>query len=137
MAGGIATHFILGAAAFEQLWFVAERGFDRAYIAQATGWYAVAGGILGNLFGGLGSDWWQRNRSSGRPMFLVVILIVLVPIGFAYRVVDPNSGFFWFAIFCAYFQLGSFYGPTFPQFKNWCLRKFDQQWLHFTCWRSI
>ena len=113
MAGGIATHFILGAAAFEQLWFVAERGFDRAYIAQATGWYAVAGGILGNLFGGLGSDWWQRNRSSGRPMFLVVILIVLVPIGFAYRVVDPNSGFFWFAIFCAYFQLGSFYGPTF------------------------
>jgi MFS family permease len=38
---------------------------------------------------------------------------VLVPIGFVYRLVDPNSGFFWFAIFCAYFQLGSFYGPTF------------------------
>ncbi|MFT5210388.1 MAG: MFS family permease [Flavobacterium sp.] len=113
MAGGIATHFILGAAAFEQLWFVSERGFDRAYIAQATGWYAVAGGILGNLFGGLGSDWWQRNRSSGRPMFLVVILCVLIPVGFAYRIVDPDSGFFWFAIFCAYFQLGSFYGPTF------------------------
>lgn len=113
MAGGVATHFILGAAAFEQLWFVQERGFDRAYIAQATGWWAVAGGVLGNLFGGLGSDWWQKHMSSGRPMFLVVILIVLVPIGFAYRLVDPNSGFFWFAIFCAYFQLGSFYGPTF------------------------
>lgn len=113
MAGGVATHFILGAAAFEQLWFVQERGFDRAYIAQATGWWAVAGGVLGNLFGGLGSDWWQKHMSSGRPMFLVVILVVLVPIGFVYRLVDPNSGFFWFAIFCAYFQLGSFYGPTF------------------------
>jgi MFS family permease len=113
MAGGVATHFILGAAAFEQLWFVQERGFDRAYIAQATGWWAVAGGVLGNLFGGLGSDWWQKHMSSGRPMFLVVILLVLVPIGFVYRLVDPNSGFFWFAIFCAYFQLGSFYGPTF------------------------
>ena len=113
MAGGVATHFILGAAAFEQLWFVQERGFDRAYIAQATGWYAVAGGVLGNLFGGIGSDWWQKHMSSGRPMFLVVILLVLVPIGFGYRLANPDGGFFWFAIFCAYFQLGSFYGPTF------------------------
>ncbi len=113
MAGGIATHFILGAAAFDQLWYVQERGFERAYIAQMTGWVGVAGGVLGNLFGGLGSDWWQHNRKSGRPMFLVVIMLFLVPIGFLYRIVDPNSWFFWFAIFCAYFQLGSFYGPTF------------------------
>ena len=46
-------------------------------------------------------------------MFLVLIMLVLVPVGFAYRLVDPNSWFFWFAIFCGYFQLGSFYGPTF------------------------
>ena len=46
-------------------------------------------------------------------MFLVLIMVILVPIGFAYRLVDPNSWFFWFAIFCGYFQLGSFYGPTF------------------------
>lgn len=113
MAGGVTTHFILGAAAFDQLWYVEERGFERAYIAQMTGWVGVAGGVLGNLFGGLGSDWWQRRRSSGRPMFLVMILLVLVPVGFAYRLVDPNSFFFWFAIFCGFFQLGSFYGPTF------------------------
>jgi MFS family permease len=113
MAGGVATHFILGAAAFDQLWYVQERGFERAHIAQMTGWIGVAGGVLGNLFGGLGSDWWQNNRRSGRPMFLVLIMLVLVPVGFAYRLVDPNSWFFWFAIFCGYFQLGSFYGPTF------------------------
>ncbi|MGI9322668.1 MAG: spinster family MFS transporter, partial [Pseudomonadales bacterium] len=113
MAGGVATHFILGAAAFDQLWYVQERGFERAYIAQMTGWVGVAGGVLGNLFGGLGSDWWQRHRKSGRPMFLAVIMLVLVPVGFAYRVVDPDSWFFWFAIFCGFFQLGSFYGPTF------------------------
>jgi len=113
MAGGVATHFILGAAAFDQLWYVQERGFERAYIAQMTGWVGVAGGVLGNLFGGLGSDWWQHHRKSGRPMFLVLIMLVLVPIGFVYRIVDPNSWFFWFAIFCGYFQLGSFYGPTF------------------------
>ena len=113
MAGGVATHFILGAAAFDQLWYVQERGFERAHIAQMTGWVGVAGGVLGNLFGGLGSDWWQHNRKSGRPMFLVIIMLFLVPVGFIYRIVDPNSWFFWFAIFCGYFQLGSFYGPTF------------------------
>lgn len=113
MAGGVATHFILGAAAFDQLWYVQERGFERAHIAQMTGWVGVAGGILGNLFGGLGSDWWQHHRKSGRPMFLVLIMLVLVPIGIAYRLVSPDSWFFWFAIFCGYFQLGSFYGPTF------------------------
>ena len=113
MAGGVATHFILGAATFDQLWYVQERGFERAHIAQMTGWLGVAGGVLGNLFGGLGSDWWQNNRKSGRPMFLVVIMAFLVPVGFLYRIVDPDSWFFWFAIFCGYFQLGSFYGPTF------------------------
>lgn len=113
MAGGVATHFILGAATFDQLWYVQERGFDRAEIAQLTGWIAVAGGMAGNLFGGWGSDWWQRRFQSGRPMFLAVILLVLAPIGFAYRVVDPASWLFWFAIFCGFFQLGSFYGPTF------------------------
>lgn len=113
MAGGVATHFILGAAVFDQLWYAQERGFERAHIAQMTGWIGVAGGILGNLFGGLGSDWWQSRFKSGRPMFLVIILLVLVPIGFVYRIIDPGSWFFWFAIFCSYFQLGSFYGPTF------------------------
>ncbi len=113
MAGGVATHFILGAAAFDQLWLVQERGFERAYIAQMTGWVGVAGGVLGNLFGGIGSDWWQNNRKSGRPMFLVVILAFMVPIGFLYRVVEPGTLLFWFAVFCGFFQLGSFYGPTF------------------------
>ena len=46
-------------------------------------------------------------------MFLVIAMLLLVPVGFFYRIVDPNSWFFWFAIFCGYFQLGSFYGPTF------------------------
>lgn len=113
MAGGVATHFILGAAAFDQLWYVEERGFERAHIAQMTGWIGVGGGVLGTLFGGWGSDWWQHNRQTGRPMFLVIIMLFLVPIGFVYRIVDPDSWFFWFAIFCGYFQLGSFYGPTF------------------------
>ena len=44
--GGVAFHFVLGAATFEQLWFVQERGFDRSEIAELSGWLAFAGGIF-------------------------------------------------------------------------------------------
>ncbi|MCH1550825.1 MAG: MFS transporter, partial [Pseudomonadales bacterium] len=61
IGGGVAFHFILGAASFEQLWFVQERGFDRSEVAELTGWLAFAGGILGNLFGGVGGDAFLRR----------------------------------------------------------------------------
>lgn len=111
--GGVAFHFILGAATFEQLWFVQERGFDRTEIAELSGWLAFAGGIAGNLFGGVGGDVFLRKTGMGRPMFLFWIMLILTPISLYYRVVDPSSLFFLFGIFIGYFQLGCFYGPTF------------------------
>ena len=111
--GGVAFHFVLGAATFEQLWFVQERGFDRTEIAELSGWLAFAGGIFGNLFGGIGGDWFLRKTGMGRPMFLFWIMLILTPISLYYRVVDPTSLFFLFGIFIGYFQLGCFYGPTF------------------------
>ncbi|MBL6716270.1 MAG: MFS transporter [Pseudomonadales bacterium] len=118
MAGGVALHFILGAAAFDQLWYVQERGFERAYIAETTGWIAVAAGVLGNLFGGLGGDWWQRRTGQGRATFLFWILLVLAPFNVAYRLVDPESIWFWAGVFVGYFQLGAFYGPTFASVQE-------------------
>lgn len=111
--GGVAFHFILGAATFEQLWFVHERGFDRTEIAELSGWLAFAGGVAGNLFGGVGGDWFLRKTGMGRPMFLFWIMLILTPISLYYRVVEPTTLFFVFGIFFGYFQLGCFYGPTF------------------------
>ena len=111
--GGVALHFVLGAATFEQLWFVQERGFDRTEIAELSGWLAFAGGIAGNLFGGAGGDMFLRRTGMGRPMFLFWIMLILTPISLYYRVVEPTSMFFLFGIFIGYFQLGCFYGPTF------------------------
>ena len=113
IGGGVAFHFILGAATFEQLWFVEERGFDRTEIAELTGWIALAGGILGNLFGGVGGDVFLRKTGMGRPMFLFWIMLILTPLTIAYRFVDPGSLMFLLGIFLGYFQLGCFYGPTF------------------------
>ncbi len=113
MAGGVALHFILGAAAFDQLWYAEERGFERAYIAQVTGWIGMSAGILGNLFGGIGGDWFMRRTGVGRAMFLFWIMLIFLPFNLAYRLVPPDSLWFWVGIFAGFFQLGCFYGPTF------------------------
>jgi len=113
IAGGVSFHFILGAATFDQLWYVEERGFERAEIAQITGWIGIVAGLLGNLFGGLGGDWFLRKTGVGRPMFLFWIMLLLAPINIAYRLVDPASAWFWVGVFIGFFQLGCFYGPTF------------------------
>ncbi|MEZ5559540.1 MAG: MFS transporter [Pseudomonadales bacterium] len=113
VAGGVALHFILGAAAFDQLWYVQERGFDRAEIARLTGWIGMIAGLLGNLFGGAGGDRFLRRTGMGRPMFLFWIMLALAPFNLAYRIVAPDSVWFWIGVFVGFFQLGSFYGPTF------------------------
>ncbi len=113
IAGGVAVHFILGAAAFEQLWLVQERGFDRAEIAQIAGYLALVGGIAGNLTGGLLSDAWQRITGTGRPLFLCWSLLLLTPVNISFRLVEPDTYWFYIAYGLAYFQLGIFYGPTF------------------------
>ncbi|MEQ8691386.1 MAG: MFS transporter [Pseudomonadales bacterium] len=113
MAGGVVFHFVLGAATFDQIWYVQERGFDRLYIVEMTAWIGVCGGVLGNLFGGVGGDLFLRKTGMGRPMFLVWILVILAPFAIAYRLADPDSLWFWAGIFFGYFQLGCFYGPTF------------------------
>jgi len=113
IGGGVAFHFILGAATFDQLWYVQERGFERAEIAQITGWIGIVAGMLGNLFGGLGGDWFLRKTGVGRPMFLFWIMLLLAPINIAYRLVEPDTFWFWLGVFIGFFQLGCFYGPTF------------------------
>lgn len=113
MIGGVALHFAIGAAAFDQLWYVQERGFERAQIAQLTGFLTVIGGIAGNLFGGFIGDWWQNKMKSGRPMLLFWMMLFSTPVLLAYRLVDPSSPIFYAGIVVGIFQLAAFYGPTF------------------------
>lgn len=73
----------------------------------------MSGGIVGNLVGGWGGDWWQRNRTTGRTMFLVWLGVLLAPLSVAYRLADGPTIWFWLGVFLGFFQLGTFYGPTF------------------------
>mgnify|MGYP006073226583 FL=1 len=113
ICGGVAFHFILGAATFDQLWYVQERGFDKAEIAQITGWIGITAGIAGNLFGGLGGDYFLKKTGVGRPMFLFFVMLALAPVNIAYRLVEPDHWVFWLGVAAGFFQLGCFYGPTF------------------------
>ncbi|MBI1250211.1 MAG: MFS transporter [Alphaproteobacteria bacterium] len=113
MTGAVVMHFILGAAAFDQLWYVAERGFERGEIARMTGLIACVFGVAGNLFGGLVGDAWLKRTGQSRAVFLCWLMIALAPINLAYRLAPPDSVWFWAGIACGYFQLGAFYGPAF------------------------
>ena len=111
--GGVIYHLVLGAAVYDQVWYVKERGFDRAEIAQYTGYIVVVFGILGNLFGGIGSDLFREKFKLGRPMFLFWLMLFLLPINILGRIVLPENYIFWIAMMAGSFQLGALYGPTF------------------------
>ena len=111
--GGVIYHFVLGAAVYDQVWYVKERGFDKAEIAQYTGYIVVVFGILGNLFGGLGSDWFSKKFNLGRPMFLFWVMLLLLPLNILGRIVSPDTYIFWIAMMAGSFQLGAVYGPIF------------------------
>ena len=105
-------HFLFVAASFDQLRFVAERGFEKSEIARITGWIAIPAGVAGNLIGGLGSDWWQKHTGQGRPLFLFWLSLLLYPIMIAFRLVEPGSAWFWIGLACLILSVGSVYGPT-------------------------
>jgi MFS transporter, Spinster family, sphingosine-1-phosphate transporter len=117
---GVAVHFVLGAAAFDQLWLVRERGFDRAEIAIISGLISCFAGVAGNLFGGAACDRFVAATGQSRPMFMVWVLLALLPINLFYRLIDPDNPLFWVMMTVGYFQLGVFYGPTFSAVQELC-----------------
>ena len=116
--GSIVFSFVLGAGAFEQLWFVEERGFDRTEVAKITAWMAISGGVIGNFAGGIGGDLFLRRTGIGRPTFLALIMLLLAPVNVAYRLVDGDSIWFMAGIFAGFFQIGCFYGPAFATLQD-------------------
>jgi MFS transporter, Spinster family, sphingosine-1-phosphate transporter len=112
IAGGVLLHIAVGAAAFDQIWFVEERGFERAEIAVLTGFITVVAGIAGSLFGGFAGDWWYRNRRSGRAMLLFWMFLALSPLIISFRIVPAESPLFVLGIGSGIFLLCAFYGPS-------------------------
>ena len=109
--GSIAAHFILGALAFDQLWLVEDKGFDRAEILIISGSIGLPAGILGILFGGIGSDYYTKVTGKGRQMFLFWCLLIFTPFILLYRLTDDTGIIFFSMMFLGFFQWGCLYGP--------------------------
>jgi MFS family permease len=109
--GSIAVHFILGALAFDQLWLVEDKGFDRSEILIISGTIGLPAGILGNLFGGIGSDYYTKVTGKGRQMFLFWCLLIFTPFILLYRLTDDTGIIFFSMMFLGFFQWGCLYGP--------------------------
>ena len=109
--GSIAAHFILGALAFDQLWLVEDKGFDRAEILIISGTIGLPAGILGNFFGGIGSDYYTKVTGKGRQMFLFWCLLIFTPFILLYRLTDDTGIIFFSMMFLGFFQWGCLYGP--------------------------
>jgi len=109
--GSIAANFILGALAFDQLWLVEDKGFDRAEILIISGSIGLPAGILGILFGGIGSDYYTKVTGKGRQMFLFWCLLIFTPFIAFYRLTDDTGVIFFSMMFLGWFQWGCLYGP--------------------------
>jgi MFS family permease len=109
--GGIAANFILGALVFDQLWLVNDKGFDKAEILITSGTIGLPAGILGILFGGIGSDYYTKVTGKGRQMFLFWCLLSLTPFILFYRLTDDTGTIFFSLLFLGFFQWGCLYGP--------------------------
>ena len=111
MAGTL-YHVVLGAAQFEVIWAVADKGFNPNTFGQINGWIFVVFGVLGSLFGGVASDWTLKKYNLPRTWFLLILTILLMPLAFT-RYLETDSIFFWVGICSSAFSLGCFYGPIF------------------------
>ena len=109
---GTLYHIVLGAAQFEVIWAVADKGFNPNIFGQINGWIFVVFGVLGSLFGGIASDWTLKTYNLPRTWFLLILTILLLPLAFT-RYLETDNILFWVGICSSAFSLGCFYGPIF------------------------
>jgi len=112
MAGGFIAQLPFGAATFEQLWFVGERGLDRGPTAVKFGIIALVVSVFGSLAGGALADVWRRRFGSGRTMIIVLSMTVFVPIALAARLVPVDHPVFWLGPIVLFLSIGILFGSV-------------------------
>ncbi len=108
---GTLYHIVLGAAQFEVIWAVEDKGFSANSFAQINGWIFVFFGVLGSLFGGIVSDWALKKFNLPRTWFLFILTLIMMPLVFT-RYLETDTILFWVGVCGSAFSLGCFYGPV-------------------------
>lgn len=118
MMGGVGVHFAVGGAQFDTLWWKEELHLDIGPLFLKIALMYATVGVAGNILGGLASDWWLKVTGQGRPMFVALLLVVLTPIGFLYRLTDHAGLMFWLGVGTGIFQLAAMYGAAYATIQE-------------------
>ena len=116
--GGVGVHIAVGAAQFDTLWWKEELKLDIAPLFLSVALMYATVGVAGNILGGLAADWWQRATGQGRPMFVAVLLVLLTPLAFLYRLTDTDGLIFWIGVGAGIFQLAAMYGAAYATIQE-------------------
>ena len=111
--GGVLVIFAQGALVLDQLWLVQERGFSKQHAQNIAGIMFLAGGVAGAMLGGYGSDLMEARMAGGRLYFLALVYLIGVPVGFAFRLMDPAGTAFYACMFLGSLMVTIGYGPIF------------------------
>jgi sugar phosphate permease len=118
IVGAICVIFAQGTFVLDQIWLVQERGFDKTHAQNISGTMFLVGGVLGAVLGGIGSDAMQARFAGGRLYFLALIYALGLPLGFAYRVIDPQGAAFLVCMFGGSIMLTVGYGAIFASVQD-------------------
>jgi MFS family permease len=119
VSGGILVIFAQGALVLDQLWLVQERGFGKQHAQQLAGAMFLAGGVVGAMLGGYGSDLMEARRAGGRLYFLALVYLIGVPVGFWFRFTDPAGAAFYPCMFLGSVMVTIGYGPILRACRIW------------------
>ena len=118
MMGGVGVHFAVGGAQFDTLWWKEELHLDTGPLFLKIALMYATVGVAGNILGGLASDWWLKATGQGRPMFVALLLVVMTPLGFLYRLTDHAGLLFWIGVGSGIFQLAAMYGAAYATIQE-------------------
>lgn len=116
--GGVGVHFAVGGAQFDTLWWKEELNLDIGPLFLKIALMYATVGVAGNILGGLASDWWLKVTGQGRPMFVALLLLLLTPVGFLYRLTDHAGLIFWLGVGAGIFQLAAMYGAAYATIQE-------------------
>jgi len=116
--GGIGVHLAVGAAQFDTIWWKEELRLETGPLFLKVALMYATVGVAGNILGGALGDWWLKKTGQGRSMLIVVILIVMAPLQFLYRLTDHDGLIFWLGIGSGIFQLAAMYGGAYSTIQE-------------------
>ena len=115
---GTLNNIPIGVGSFDSIWAVQERGFTAVEYNSLFGLYFIIGGGIGTIVGGYLSDL-LGNKLKGGPMhFLFYSYLIMTPIIILYRIVSPESIWFYISLFFISINISFFYGAVFSTIQN-------------------